>query len=200
MRKGFALVTGGNGGIARSIVEELTKTHHVLAPGRDELDVSRPDSITRWLDENGIPEVLVNAAGTIHAVRVQDSNPDEWIRDISVNLVGPYLLCRALVRAGDGTIINIASTAGYAAYKEWSSYCASKAALIKLTKSLAEEGVRAYSISPGATDTKFRDGLGLPNNRLQSPDVIAGLVRDILEGKYSPGDDVFVRLGELEVR
>jgi len=200
VKRGLALVTGGNGGIARSIVEELTKTHQVLAPGRGDLDVSSQDSIAEWLKQNGVPEILVNAAGTIHPASVKDSDPDKWIRDISVNLIGPYLLCRALVRAGEGTIINIASTAGYAAYKEWSSYCSSKSALIKLTKSLANEGVNAYSISPGATDTKFRDDLGLPNNRLQSPDVVAALVRDILDGKYSPGDDIFVRTGELEVR
>ncbi len=195
-----ALVTGGRGGIARAIVAALSKTHKVQAPGREQLDIADPTSIEAWVRENGPPQLLVNAAGTIHPGTVREGDPKGWLQDIQVNLIGPYLLTHAVLRTGSATIINIASTAGYAAYKEWSAYCAAKAGLITLTKSLAAEGVNAFSISPGATDTQFRNRLGLPSNRLQSPEVIARLVLEILDGKYDSGVDLFVRMGEFHVR
>ena len=198
--KRTVLITGGCGGIARAIVEALQDGYRVLAPSRHELDVTDLTAVRGYLAGRGKIDVLVNNAGTIHPARVFDSDPEEWTEDVRVNLIGPYYLTRETLLCGCTCIINSSSTAGYAAYKEWSAYCAAKAGLITLTKSLAAEGVAAYAICPGATDTRFRDNLGLANDSLQNPREVGRLVVEILDGRYRPGDSILIRKGQLEVR
>lgn len=195
------LITGGKGGIAQAIVEVFSARHEVHSPGRSELDVTSQESIESYFEVNGSFDVVINNAGSIHPASVIGSDRDMWINDISVNLVAPYLVSKvALEMNRNVIIINIASTAGYAAYKEWSSYCASKAGVITLTKSMANEGLRAYAISPGATDTKFRNYFDLPSNNLMPPFELTSIVDDILAGKYEPGVSIFVRKGCFEIR
>ena len=198
--KPAVLITGGEGGIAAGIARCLKDDYRLLSPGRRELDVTDLHGVRAFLDGQGPIQVLINNAGVIHPATVVDSDPEDWVTDVRVNLIGPYYLCREALRRGCERIVNISSTAGYAAYKEWSAYCAAKAGLITLTKSLAAEGVAAYAICPGATDTKFRDGLGLPDDDLQDPGEVGRVVVDILAGKYQPGDSIFVRKGHFEVR
>ena len=196
-----ALVTGGSGGMGKVIAAELQGDFEVFAPDLPELDVTDRDQIDTFFEQNGPLDLVVNCAGMIHPLTVIESDPDKWINDIQVNLIAPYLISHAALNSNPNvTIINIASTAGYAAYKEWSSYCASKAAVITLTKSMANEGVNAFAISPGATDTQFRDYFDLPNDNMMSPQRIAELVREILDGKYDPGVSLFVRKDEFEIR
>ena len=86
-----------------------------------------------------------------------------WRRVVEVNLVGPYLVCRAVVphmiAAGYGRIVNIASIAGKDGNPNASHYSASKAGLIGLTKSLAKElattGVLVNCITPAAAKTEL---------------------------------------------
>jgi NAD(P)-dependent dehydrogenase (short-subunit alcohol dehydrogenase family) len=196
-----ALVTGGSGGMGKVIAVELLGDYEVFAPDLPELDVTNRAQIDAFFDQNGPLDLIVNCAGMIHPLMVIESDPEKWINDVQVNLIAPYLISHAALNANPNvTIINIASTAGYAAYKEWSSYCASKAAVITLTKSMANEGVRAFAISPGATDTQFRDYFDLPNENMMSPIRIAELVREIIDGKYDPGVSLFVRKDEFEIR
>ena len=195
------LITGGSGGIALAVRDLLLDVFEVYSPCRSELDVTDRYAIDSFFKKNGPFDVVINNAGSIHPATVQNSDRDKWINDINVNLVAPYLVSKsALEMNTDTVIINIASSAGYSAYKEWSSYCASKAGVITLTKSMANEGVAAFALSPGAIDTKFRDYFDLPNVNLMSPDEIALIVRDIINGKYEAGCSIFVRKGALEIR
>ena len=90
-------------------------------------------------------------------------SPDLWRRVIEVNLIAPYLTCRAVVphmiAAGYGRIVNIASIAGKDGNPNASHYSASKAGLIGLTKSLAKElatkGVLVNAIAPAAAKTEM---------------------------------------------
>ena len=120
--------------------------------------------------------------------------PEIWRRVVEVNLVAPYLVCRAvvphMVRAGYGRIVNIASIAGKEGNPNASHYSASKAGLIALTKSLAKElaatGVLVNCVTPAATKTELFAQMRqehidymlskIPMNRFVEVDEIAALV------------------------
>lgn len=196
------LITGGRGGIAQGIVEYLKymDEFEFLLPGKDKLDVSNYASVSSYFKQHQDIDVVINNAGVIHPSAVKDSNVQDWIRDIEVNLIGTYLVSREALIHGNPTIINISSMAGYSAYKEWSSYCASKAGVISLTKSLSAEGRNVYVICPSGTDTKFRDKIDIPNNNLMNPKEIGKIIFDIFNKKYQSGDSILVRKNMLKVR
>ena len=117
-----------------------------------------------------------------------------WRQVIEVNLIGPYLVCRAVVphmiAAGYGRIVNIASIAGKDGNPNASHYSASKAGLIGLTKSLGKElattGVLANCIAPAAAKTELFGQMSqehidymlakIPMNRFVTVDEIAAMV------------------------
>ncbi len=195
------LITGGLGDLALAIEKVLQENYVVASPSRHELDVTDSDAIEAFFRENDPFNIVINNAGTIHVATVLGSQRAKWIEDIQVNLIAPYLVSKSALEINPNVIIiNIASTAGYAAYKEWSAYCAAKAGVISLTKSMAAEGVNAYAIALGAINTKFRGYLNLPNDNMLEPQDVAKLVLDIMSRKYEPGVSLFVRKGVLEVR
>ena len=118
----------------------------------------------------GHVDILVNNAGLIDPIaRLGDSDPDAWGQVVDVNLKGVYHALRAVLphmdERGAGTIVNISSGAATGALEGWSHYCATKAAVLSLTRCVheeyAERGVRCIGLSPGtiATDmqTAIRD-------------------------------------------
>ena len=118
------------------------------------------------LEAHGKIDILVNNAGiTGGNAPTWELAPEVWQRVIDVNLVGPYLTCRAVVpqmlKQGYGRIVNIASVAGKEGNPNASHYSASKAGLIALTKSLAKElatkGVLVNAVSPAAAKTAIFD-------------------------------------------
>ena len=117
---------------------------------------------------HGRIDILVNNAGiTGGNGPTWTLAPDVWRRVIEVNLVGPYLTCRAVVpqmiKQGYGRIVNIASVAGKEGNPNASHYSASKAGLVALTKSLAKElatqGVLVNAVSPAAAKTAIFDSM-----------------------------------------
>jgi NAD(P)-dependent dehydrogenase (short-subunit alcohol dehydrogenase family) len=109
-------------------------------------------------------DILVNNAGiTGGNGRTWELDPDVWRRVIEVNLIAPYLMCRAvvprLIDNGWGRIVNIASIAGKEGNPNASHYSASKAGLIGLTKSLAKElatsNVLVNCVTPAAAKTEL---------------------------------------------
>jgi NAD(P)-dependent dehydrogenase (short-subunit alcohol dehydrogenase family) len=111
---------------------------------------------------HGKIDILVNNAGiTGGNATTWELAPDVWRRVIEVNLIAPYLVCRAIVpkmvASGYGRIVNIASVAGKEGNPNASHYSASKAGLIALTKSLGKElagkGVLVNAVSPAAAKT-----------------------------------------------
>ncbi len=107
-------------------------------------------------------DILVNNAGiTGGNAATWELEPEVWRRVIEVNLIAPYLVCRAvvpkMVASGYGRIVNIASVAGKEGNPNASHYSASKAGLIALTKSLGKElankGVLVNAVSPAAAKT-----------------------------------------------
>ena len=117
---------------------------------------------------HGRIDILVNNAGiTGGNGPTWELSPDVWRRVIDVNLVGPFLTCRAVVpqmiKQGYGRIVNIASVAGKEGNPNASHYSASKAGLIALTKSLAKElatkGVLVNAVAPAAAKTAIFDSM-----------------------------------------
>lgn len=146
--------------------------------------------------ELGDPWLLVNAAGVFSIQRLPDLEEAEWDRIVDTNLKGPFLTCReflpAMIRAHDGCIVNIASTAGVRGGRERAAYCASKGGVVLLTRSLAvdhgQDGVRVNCVCPGLIDTEMADwirhdpdamaqfGASLPAGRIGLPAEIAAVV------------------------
>lgn len=147
------------------------------------------------------PSAVVFTAGVSRPKSVTSSNPEAWRAELETNLLGAYHVAKAAVYFQVPTLIFIASIAGLYGKPNHSGYCASKSGLISLVQSLAMEGHNAYAISPGRVDTKMRerDYPGEdPRTRL-SPLAIGEIVADMLAGKYSPGDNVVIRMRGHEV-
>jgi 3-oxoacyl-[acyl-carrier protein] reductase len=195
-----ALITGGQGDIAKAISDEIEVDYMVFGPSRGELDVTDLISVDNYITHNGPFDLIINNAGSVHPMTLLDSNEEKWVNDIMVNLVGAYYVAKkGLGQNRSAIIINIASTAAYAAYKDWGSYCASKAAVITFTKSMANDNFYAFAIAPGAVLTKFRDNFNLSNDNAQNAKDIVTIVVDILSKEYQPGDVIFSRKGEKKV-
>ena len=145
-----------HGGAISTAIVELTLEADIAAATADAVR------------DHGRIDILVNNAGiTGGNAPTWELAPEVWRRVIEVNLVAPYLTCRAvvpqMVKQGYGRVINIASVAGKEGNPNASHYSASKAGLIALTKSLAKElatkGVLVNAVSPAAAKTAMFDSM-----------------------------------------
>ncbi|WP_412554268.1 SDR family oxidoreductase [Shimia sp. MIT1388] len=129
-------------------------------------DVADPTSVDALIkmatDTFGRLDILVNNAGLIDPITsLADSDPAAWSKVLDVNVKGVYHGLRyalPVMRAqGEGTIINISSGAANSFLEGWSHYCASKAAVVRLTgiahKENADAGVTVVGLSPGTVAT-----------------------------------------------
>lgn len=184
-----AIVTGGARGIGRAIAERMLESGAIvsiwdidekqLALTKQELD-KRGSTDMRMLDLTndkavseaaeevvslfGKIDILVNNAGITGGNGLTwDLDPSAWRKVIDVNLVAPFLTCRAIVPKmlanGYGRIINVSSIAGKDGNPTASHYSASKAGLIGFTKSLAKElatrNIMVNCITPAAAKTEL---------------------------------------------
>jgi 3-oxoacyl-[acyl-carrier protein] reductase len=133
-------------------------------------DVADPEQVAQLvrftLDLHNRIDVLVNAAGIYGPIGLTwEVDPAAWKKAIDVNLCGTFLLCRSviphMVQSKRGSIINFSGGGATAALPRFSAYGASKAAVVRLTETLAEElreyGIRVNAIAPGAVDTRLQD-------------------------------------------
>jgi NAD(P)-dependent dehydrogenase (short-subunit alcohol dehydrogenase family) len=150
-------------GVAAAIAEETGVT--TLGAGCDVSDAAQVEGlIGRVRDGFGRLDILVNNAGVIDPIGpLAEADPAAWQRNILINLVGPYLVTRAalpLLRDARGLIVNISSGAAHRPLEGWSAYCAGKAGLAMLTRSLALEldgtGVTTVGFRPGVVDTEMQ--------------------------------------------
>jgi 3-oxoacyl-[acyl-carrier protein] reductase len=158
-----------------------------------EEDVQR--AVQATLSRFGRTDVLVNNAGiTGGNAPTWELDPKIWRQVIEVNLVAPFLVCRAVVphmlSKGYGRIVNVASIAGKEGNPTASHYSASKAGLIGLTKSLGKElatkNILVNCVTPAAAKTEIFDQMKqehidymlskIPMNRFAQPREIAALI------------------------
>lgn len=179
---------------------------HVL--GVIAADLSQPGAGTRLFAEadalaGGRLDVVVNNAGIYLASEIRADDADwhaAWARVLQVNLLAVADICRAAVSAftqrGGGSLINIASRAGFRGDDgDHTAYAASKGAVLALTKTLAraygKDGVLAYALAPGWIDTRMapQNAAGLaaarneiPIGRMASADEVAAMCAFLASG------------------
>jgi NAD(P)-dependent dehydrogenase (short-subunit alcohol dehydrogenase family) len=174
-----AAVTGASRGIGRAVAVKLAREgFEVIAVARDaaalsalakeaphvktiEADLSDAAAVARVAEAVKNVDVLVNNAGIAMSAPIHKTSDADYARVMAINVTAPFMLCRAALPAmaqrGGGRIINIASTAAMKGFKYTSAYCASKHALLGLTRALALEwahkNVTVNAVCPGWTDT-----------------------------------------------
>lgn len=134
-----------------------------------ECDVSDYDevanAVTECVAQYGKIDILVNNAGLIDPIaRLEDSDPIQWANVVDVNLKGVYHGLRAALplmkEQASGIVVNISSGAASGALEGWSHYCATKAAVLSLTKCAHKEfgdmGIRVVGMSPGTVATDMQ--------------------------------------------
>jgi NAD(P)-dependent dehydrogenase (short-subunit alcohol dehydrogenase family) len=182
-----ALITGGAGGIGRATALLFAREGAAVAivdlnqeAGRDvtreisaagghaifeRADVTHAADcrrvVERTVREFGGIHILFNNAGVIRRASVVEISEEDWDTVMAVNVKSVFLMCRevipGMVKAGGGSIINAASGWGLAGGARAAAYCASKGAVVLLTKAMAidhgRQNIRVNCICPGDTDT-----------------------------------------------
>ncbi|MEO6773534.1 MAG: SDR family NAD(P)-dependent oxidoreductase [Kofleriaceae bacterium] len=173
-----ALVTGGGRGIGAACARELAAAGaHVVVCGRgaadleavaqaiggeafvvDLLDRAASDAALAKL---GAVDILINNAGAAASAALDKTTDQMWDRILELDATSPFRVVRALapamIRAGWGRVINIASNAGVSGYGYTAAYCAAKHAMVGFTRALAIDlartGVTINALCPGWVDT-----------------------------------------------
>lgn len=182
-----ALDTLGGGEMVSGVVADMAKV------------IDCETLVKKAVDTLGGLDILVTAAGVAHALPIEETSEEIWDSTLDINLKGLFFTCRAalpFLRESGGCIVNIASDSGVRGEAFLAAYCASKAAVMNMTKAMALElapQVRVNSVCPGYVDTDMvrRDFIdqagdpaqfeaellrGTPLRRFAKPSEIAGAV------------------------
>jgi len=222
-----ALVTGGGSGIGAATCKELARAGAALVVAdinREaaqrvagtleratavQLDVTDIESIRNACVAISSLDILVNNAGIGHVGTVANVSPEDFDRVMKVNVYSVYNVTQVLLPlllASHGSIVNIASVAGLVGIPMRFAYCASKGAVVAMTRQLAvdyPQQLRVNAIAPGTVQTPFVEGYlekyhahekdavrerlvaRQPIGRLGTPEDIASLVRYLCSNEAS---------------
>lgn len=176
-RDKVALVTGGRSGIGRATAERLAEEGARVfttqrGPAEDfesiQADFADPAApaavISEVIETAGRLDVLVNNAGMMKESSVAEMALEDWLLTLQVNLTAPFLLIKEAMphlAKTSGSIVNIGSIEGLGSNPRHAAYCASKAGLHGLTRSVAidhgGDGVRCNAVAPGWIDTPLNE-------------------------------------------
>ena len=179
-----ALVTGGASGIGEQTVRALNSAGasvivadrnlegaktlaHALgeAVSAAPIDVTDPASVKEVFEGLDRLDILVNNAGVVHVGNIEETELEDWRRVFEVNVDGVFLVTKhalsLLLASEHGSIVNISSVAGLVGVGRRFAYCASKGAVVALTRQLAGDyakQLRVNCICPGTVHTPFVEG------------------------------------------
>jgi NAD(P)-dependent dehydrogenase (short-subunit alcohol dehydrogenase family) len=149
----------GGEAVAQMIVDEGGQALFVRCDVTQVADCER--AVGQTVDKLGGLDILFNNAGLIRRATVIDTTEEEWNRVMAVNVKSVFLLSKyaipVMAQAGGGVMINTASGWGLVGGRKAAAYCASKGAVVLLTKAMAldhgQQNIRVNCICPGDTDT-----------------------------------------------
>ncbi|MFT3713673.1 MAG: SDR family oxidoreductase [Archangium sp.] len=217
--KQVALVTGGSTGIGAASALQLAEGGaKVVITGRNEqtlkasaarhanisfvvADMTKSEDAQRTLDEvkkrHGRLDILVNNAGIALVVPLADAGPKHVRETFETNVVGLIELTRLalpLLRASKGNIVNIATTIADEPFGNMSVYCASKAAVLALTRSWAQElgadGIRVNAVSPGPIETPLFTPEKIKMTADQLQQLGAGILQQVPMKRFGKPEEV----------
>ncbi|WP_462417077.1 SDR family NAD(P)-dependent oxidoreductase [Kytococcus sp. Marseille-QA3725] len=152
---------GGN-----TTVEQITSEGG--AASYVELDVTDPTAVEAAVQEtvtrHGSLDILVNNAGVLTSGSILDTDDDTWRKQFAVNVDGTFFCTRAaikqmLAQGRGGKVVNISSISGFRGNPEFAAYCASKGAILNLTRQVAIDyaphGINVNSVAPGFVTTEM---------------------------------------------
>jgi NAD(P)-dependent dehydrogenase (short-subunit alcohol dehydrogenase family) len=196
------VITGRHQGRAREIMNRCRESTGSMAFVAGDISARKACDliVTEAVGILGGLDIVVNSAGVIYHGTAEETTDEQWLQTMNVNVNGMFFICRAALphlRSSRGTIINIASDAALSGSYHLTAYCASKGAVLQMTRAMsldyAHEGIRIVPICPGDVDTpmlrgEFRDqgleaeaGLresaeGVPLKRVCSAQEVADMV------------------------
>ena len=196
------LITGGQGDIAKATVKKIeARGWEVLAPSRQEMDVSSIESVSQYLAGKNDIDVLINNAGFMVVQPIDKAAVENDVRTIDVILRGTFIVTGEFYKENpDATVVNIGSVAGTRAFRKWSSYCAAKSGVILATKCWAKEGKKAVCVSPSSTATKMRTPIFPDEDQstILQPADLADVILKAIDGDFKWGSNIEVDVDNVE--
>lgn len=220
------LVTGAAAGLGQALTRQLVKEGHMVVgidavsigleklerefPGKvrtllcDVTDEAELQKARDRLQEDELPEVVINNAAIGRYADMATITAEQWRRQIDVNLTGPFLVTKTFLadlQRASGKLINIGSTRASTPAKEYSCYCASKFGLRGFSLCVSQElapQVATTIIEIGPMLTDFGNRLEQRRQEQQQgvpmllPEEVAGVIADLITGKRAWSDEVSI--------
>lgn len=224
-----ALITGATSGIGKATALAFAQAGiHLVLVGRNSskleavaneaaaagvktqtycLDLAQIDQVKNQMasisSECGPIDILVNNAGMGYTGTLSETSLTDWQRVMDLNLTSVFQCIQGILpqmrQRQRGTIINVASIAGYQTFPDWGAYCVSKFGLVALSKTLAAEerahGVRVMIIAPGSVNTPIWDTdtvhADFDRSQMLTPEIVA---QTILHAALLPDQAVIEEL------
>ncbi|MCU1586537.1 MAG: hypothetical protein JWN31_30 [Frankiales bacterium] len=196
------LITGAASGVGKETAAlfaregaDLLRLDVAEAPDVTVIDLTDSTRVRELVASSGPFDVVLNVAGIVRLDHITELSLETWQRHLDVNLTAPFVVSQAALPGlveRKGNIVNVASVAGLRGQAYSAAYCASKAGLVMLTKSMAlelsKQGVRVNCVCPGGINTPLLGGVAKTMPRDLDNDLMARLYNPLPPGFAEPDE------------